>query len=53
MENQTQWQELLKRQPLGMGSFDLNDDKQENQSANNRSDERKKKSKLRLGLIKG
>jgi hypothetical protein len=51
MENK--WQELLKQQSPGMGSFDLNNDNQENRSANEWPNERKRKSKLKLGLIKG
>lgn len=51
MENK--WQELLKQHSLGMGSLDLNNENKENQSADNRPDERKRKSKLKLGLIKG
>ncbi len=53
MKNKTQWQELLKQYPGGMGSLEHCNKNQENLSANNQPDERKKKNKLRLGLIKG
>ena len=53
MNNPTQWQEILGQHPLGMAPLDINNEEQTNQSASNRPDERKKKSKLRLSLIKG
>ena len=51
MENK--WKELLTKHSLGMGSLDLNNENQENRSANKWPNERKRKSKLKLGLIKG
>lgn len=53
MKIQAQWQEMLKKCPLGKGysSFDTED--QENPSANKQPSERKKKIKSKLGLIKG
>jgi hypothetical protein len=48
----SQWQEMLKQHLSGMGAFDVNKE-QKNQSVNKRPNELKKKSKLKLGIIKG
>ena len=53
MHNQEQLLDLLRLCPLGMGFSDQDNKLQETQSANKKPNKRKKKGKLKLGLIKG
>lgn len=53
MKIPAQWLETLKRYPLGNGYLSLDNEDQEKQSANKQPSERKKKSKSKLGFIKG